>query len=381
MLKIPGSIPISIHPFFWLLAGFIGWSSSHSVEETLIWMGVIFVSVVVHEFGHALTAVACGQKASIELIGLGGVTQRQGSKLKLWQEFLIVLNGPLAGLVLCVIAAAVSFSLPAVQSSPALLKWSYTISYVNLVWTLLNLLPVQPLDGGMLLSIVLESLFGFKGIKVALFLSLLFSGVLSLYFFSQRSFLVGSLFFLFTYENWQAWKTSKILSEEDQNLAFQHLLKDAERDLSYGRKNEALSKFINIKNLAKSGVIHLAASEYAAAILFDESNYQAAYEILNPLSSKLNPGGLRLLHQLAYRQGFWNEAILLGNKVYQNVPHYEVALMNAISHSVLGNIKPAIGWLKCTIRDGMPNVKEVLEKKEFDLIRNDPLFPQITIPK
>jgi hypothetical protein len=74
MIEIPGRIPLAIHPFFWVFAALIGWMNSQTILGTLIWVGIIVVSVVVHEFGHAITAVLFKQKARIQLIALGGVT-------------------------------------------------------------------------------------------------------------------------------------------------------------------------------------------------------------------------------------------------------------------------------------------------------------------
>src|SRR3546814_18959362 len=66
------------------------WLSSGTVGGTLVWTVIVFLSVLIHEYGHALTAVAFGQRARIELVALGGVTQRSGTKLNLWKEFIIV---------------------------------------------------------------------------------------------------------------------------------------------------------------------------------------------------------------------------------------------------------------------------------------------------
>jgi hypothetical protein len=82
MLVIRGPIPVSIHPLFWGLAALIGWINSQSLMGMLVWMGIIFVSVLIHEFGHALTAVAIRQKANIQLVAMGGLTTFDGPKLK-----------------------------------------------------------------------------------------------------------------------------------------------------------------------------------------------------------------------------------------------------------------------------------------------------------
>ena len=100
MIVIPGPIPVAIHPLFWLLATVIGWIYSQSLPGVLIWIGIIFFSVLIHEFGHALTAVAFRQRAQIQLVALGGLTSFEGPKLRFWQQFLITFNGPLFGFFL-----------------------------------------------------------------------------------------------------------------------------------------------------------------------------------------------------------------------------------------------------------------------------------------
>ena len=54
MIRIPGKIPIAISPLFWIFAALIGYLNSMSLVGTLIWMGIIVVSVLFHEFGHLL---------------------------------------------------------------------------------------------------------------------------------------------------------------------------------------------------------------------------------------------------------------------------------------------------------------------------------------
>ena len=143
MITIPGTIPIRIHPLFWLLAVLIGWLSSNTVQGTVLWTFVIFFSVMFHEFGHALTALAFGQKPNIDLVATGGLTTRSGPPLKLWQEFLVILNGPLAGFILYGILFAIYESLNT-SKHPILDRLFQIGLFVNLVWTIINLLPFSP---------------------------------------------------------------------------------------------------------------------------------------------------------------------------------------------------------------------------------------------
>lgn len=379
MIRIPGTIPITIHPFFWLLAALIGWMNTLDVTGTIIWIFIILVSVIVHEFGHALTAKSFGQHAQIELVAMGGVTQRRGGgKLKMWQEFIIVLNGPLAGFALSFVAWWWQRKLIISHPDSVVTYIALVTFYVNLFWTVVNLMPVQPLDGGKLLSIFMEALLGLRGKKIALFISVIFAAGMGIYFFAIQAYLAGSLFFLFTFESYRGWKSSLALTEQDQNFILQHLIKEAEQDLTAGRKEDALHKFQRISEMAKAGVIYQSATERAAHLLAERGETRQAYDLVMSLGNKLSPEGVRLLHQLAYRNGDWHEAISLGGRVYQHFPDYDTAVINAMCHSILGQARPAIGWLRCAIGKGMPNVHEVLAQKEFDAIRNDPLFRELT---
>ena len=140
-IQIKGRIPLTIYPTFWLFAALIGYVNSLSFIGTLVWIGIIFVSVLFHELGHALTALSFKQNPRIELVALGGLTHHEGvSRLSLWKQFLIVFNGPLFGFLI-VIAASLLLQVPSlaqgmVGSILSLLR------LVNLFWTVVNLLPV-----------------------------------------------------------------------------------------------------------------------------------------------------------------------------------------------------------------------------------------------
>lgn len=378
MIKISGKIPISIYPFFWILAFLIGWINTQNIPGTFIWTTIILLSVLVHEFGHALTALSFGQSAQIELVGFGGVTQRKGgSKLKLWKEFIIVLNGPLAGFCLSGFAWWV-LKVLRISHPESLLTYAAEITfYVNFFWTILNLIPVQPLDGGKLLSILLQSVFGLKGIKIGLFISLLIAAVLGILFFIMREYFVGSLFMLFTFESFKSWKESLVMTEEDQNTALQDLLKAALTKISNGDKEGALKDFQQIRLIGKNGVIYQSAIENIAQLLVEKDQFKEAYEILSPLGKKLSTEGLNLLHELAYKENHWEEVIDIGGRVYQNFPNSHIALINALSYAALGRTKPSVGWLECAIQDGIPNIEQVLERREFDLIRKESLFQKL----
>ena len=66
-------IPVRVHPLFWLIALLLG-SSSRNIVQILIWIVAVFVSILIHEMGHALAFRRYGQPSSIVLHMSGGLT-------------------------------------------------------------------------------------------------------------------------------------------------------------------------------------------------------------------------------------------------------------------------------------------------------------------
>lgn len=376
MLKIPGRIPIEINPLFWLLAGVLGWINSASVFGTLLWMVTVLVSVLAHEYGHALSAVYFGQKARIELTALGGVTYRQGKAIKTWQEVFVILAGPLMGVLLVIMSYQIELHIDS-EKMPSLAYWLAVMFVANIFWTAVNLLPIHPLDGGRFLVVVLEAWLGIRGIKIAFLISTVIAMLMTAVFFIYQMFIGGILFFMWTVESYRSWKNSTNLHASDQDTELQSLLKEAEKDVLRGDSRIAEEKFLHICDSAKGGVLNTLAAENLALLWSKEGRYADAYDLLVPLSKKLSLNALNLLYQLAYRLKNWDVAINLGSRLYQEKPNYTHALLNAFCCANLNDLKASVGWLQCAIKEGLPNVKETLERKEFDQIRSTAQFQEL----
>lgn len=367
-------IPIKIHPLFWLLALFIGWMSTFTLFGTITSVAIIFISVLFHEYGHALTALCFHQKVRIELAVFGGFTYREGHKLKLWEEFLVVFNGPLAGLFLGFVSWIFLKYLTPTQ--PSLLFILQFTAYANFFWTIINLVPLLPLDGGHLLSIILEAIFGFRGIKMAIIIGLVIGISLSIFFFIIGAFLLGALFLILTFESFRSFRYYRLLTEKDRENKYQELMRSAENDLSAGQIDSALEKFQEIRKGTKKGLLYTVSTQEMARILRHQEKYQEAYELLSSLGKNLTGDNLSLFHFLAYMSGDYETAVKVANQSFQNKPSYEVALINAFCYAALKQPQPSIGWLECAVREGLPSPKETLQKKEFDPIRHDPQFKE-----
>lgn len=375
MISIPGKIPIHIFPFFWLLILMIGWLNSASLLGTLIWAAVILLSILVHEFGHALTAMLFGQSAEINLVGMGGVTHRQGGKIASWKEFLVVLNGPLAGFLLFF---AIYLIAPTLAGMNPVLVYACEVGLqVNLFWTFLNLVPVLPLDGGHLIRILLEGFFGLKGLKAALFISVLVAAALGLLFLMQQQILVGALFLMFGFESYKSWSEMRTIHVGDTDKDLQAKFKEAVSHLKMGKRDQALSEFFALKDQAPQGVLRVAAIEHIALLLSEEGHYQAAYGWLDGIRDQLSPESLCLQQQLAYKLEEWEATTIIGLKAFQSSPSSEVAVLNALAFGIMGRADPAIGWLRCAIQVGLANPAQLISRREFDAVRNHPEFQKL----
>lgn len=372
MITIPGRIPIIIHPFFWFLIFILGWLNSGTPIGTGIWAVVILISVLVHEYGHALTARIFGQEAEINLIGLGGLTKREGPKLKRWQDFVVVLNGPLFGLILFFICYQL---LNIIGQKHSMLHYALEVGVnVNLVWTLLNLVPVFPLDGGHLFRIILESVFGVRGLKAAFIFSMVLAVIIGLYFFMGHLIIMGAIFFMLAFESYQAWSGVKSLTPEDVNEELQDTMKDGIEKMHAGNLTEAFELFSLVREKASKGKLYVSATQNAARILAEQGNYKAAYQWLLPIKNRLSAEYLQLLQQLAYRLQEWEESAEVGEMVYKQIPSIDTALLNSLAYGIMGKAIPAVGWLRCCVQLGMQDVQNVVNKREFDSIRESPPF-------
>ncbi len=145
--------PVEIDWWFWAVAALLGGATSaHTPEAWMsvgIWVAVVFVSIMVHELGHALAGQKFGASPAIKLHGFGGLTYLPGRHFSRTESIVVSAAGPLAGFALLLVFYAVDL-LPG-RLAPFAQEAVRTGIYINLVWTLFNLLPIQPMDGGQIL--------------------------------------------------------------------------------------------------------------------------------------------------------------------------------------------------------------------------------------
>jgi len=181
LLKVRG-IPLRIHPswFVILLLASLAFQQHYSraldpapAEPqrwalALITAVLLFVSVLLHELGHSLVALAQGVKVrSITLFLLGGVASVERECNTARGALLVAAAGPAVSLLLAVALLASTHS--AAHLSPALGAMVGELGGLNLVLALFNLLPGLPLDGGLIVKALVWQVTGSqrKGLEVA----------------------------------------------------------------------------------------------------------------------------------------------------------------------------------------------------------------------
>ncbi len=163
------------------------------------WAGLILLSILLHELGHALAARAFGYHPSIHLVGMGGLTQPNAPGEIPWkQDAVLTLAGPAFGLGLTVLAAGgwALFQLTGTHHSAAEYLL-HDLAFINGFWTVLNLVPVTPLDGGRLAVVLLVRAMGRRGFYAAQGLALVSSLALVAVGLALNMPLVAMLFGLY----------------------------------------------------------------------------------------------------------------------------------------------------------------------------------------
>ena len=210
---------VRVKPWFWITLLLLG--ANRSFSGAAIWVGVCFVSILLHEMGHVFAFRFFRRDAEVVLYGFGGLAIPDGPVSGTFPEVMVSFAGPLAGFLLAgLTAAAITLTgghifcvwfmyLPHLYADPSgavlfrLYGARYYITimtivndllYVNFYWGLVNLLPVWPLDGGHISRALLEHWDRHDGRRKSLIVSALAAGAIALAALSDRNIWIAAMF-------------------------------------------------------------------------------------------------------------------------------------------------------------------------------------------
>lgn len=168
-------IDVKVHWTFFLLLlffGVLGYLGPGGAGAAVITIGlilVLFVCVVLHEFGHALVGQRLGTAVQdITILPIGGVARFETLPEKPSDEIKIAVAGPLVNVALAPIFFGLALlagqdlttlpSLEAAQQSPGAAL--FYLGVINVALVVFNMIPAFPLDGGRVLRGLLAIRFG-----------------------------------------------------------------------------------------------------------------------------------------------------------------------------------------------------------------------------
>lgn len=194
-------IPVTVSAWhFLLLLLLVFYTPPPTVSMGIAMMLLASFSVLLHELGHALVSLALNLQPEVVLTSMGGYTRHQPAS-RPRDEFIIVAAGPTMNFLL---ATALWLTSRAVgnESVLHLLLWGASI---NVIWGLYNLLPILPMDGGLLLRVILrKAVRGLKADRIAHGIGVALGGVLTALAIANGMLFVAMVLGLATFENYQA---------------------------------------------------------------------------------------------------------------------------------------------------------------------------------
>ena len=263
VMKIKG-IPLRIHPSWFLVFLYFTLSARDQFETLLdgqasMWNGwligaftsvLLFLSVLLHELAHSFVAMGEGLKVrDITLFFLGGMANLEKECPTSKGSLKIAISGPIVSLLLAFLMILLSNNLSV--SNIIFSNLFKQVGSLNLLIGVFNLLPIIPLDGGVILKSLIWYFTGSKraGIKVAIASARLISflaffvGVFSLFSGSFYAaiclFIIGLFIFTSAKSQSQIIQIQKIFSELNVNQVCSRSCRVLDDDLPV----KALSKY------------------------------------------------------------------------------------------------------------------------------------------
>jgi Zn-dependent protease len=203
-------IPVLVHPFFWVTLALIGGALSANSPSAILGVCLFllagFISILIHELGHALTARKFGARSEIVLQAFGGYAAYSGARLSRPQGFAVTAAGPAVQILLGVLLFILIPKLP--EISPYGRYFLTTLMGISIFWALLNLLPVLPMDGGRML----DSILGPERIHITLWTTIIVASLLAIVALKFTGSILLPIFMgMFAWQAWQALRENRRL--------------------------------------------------------------------------------------------------------------------------------------------------------------------------
>ncbi len=194
--------------FFILIAFFVVTSlDTYGMPGALLWVPVIFISILFHELAHAAMIGVLGHGSSEIILGsMGGVTinQRQSRP---WQDMLISAAGPAASFLLGWIVIVLWSNVAYLSQDRFFRELGPLLRWANIAWGFFNLLPVIPLDGSGVVRNFLRMIAREQiSFVITVWLSMITAAGVIVFALVVKQWFIAILLGWMLFMNWQRWE-------------------------------------------------------------------------------------------------------------------------------------------------------------------------------
>jgi Zn-dependent protease len=439
-MKVFG-IPVKVDFTFLLVVAMLASSRLKDPVFLVEWLFVVFISILIHELGHALACRRFGLSPQITLYAMGGLTSWSDNiRVSPPKNIAISLAGPFAGFLFFGVVY-LSSSIPGVMDSEFGQQLYLDLMRVNLFWGFVNLLPVLPLDGGHVIGSIEEWVSKRTGGLIAPSLSIIVAGGIALWAFSGGSLFIAIMMGVFVWINlsaliqqYQTYRDRRLHSPLEQaQESFKNrdgaavvsqaheIFKSAGSDAVKCSAQQLLVQGLILeKNLeeAKKELIRLQAVygpdallqaligfetdqlplpliEYAyqssqssglrmiyAHALIGARRFQEAMPLIADSHLTQYAAGLYALMQTkAFEAGEFDISAQAGVLAIERGGGPHIAYNIACAHARAGRIDQGLGWIKRAVDAGYSDFDALKKDPDLGALRDHPEFIQMLRPK
>ena len=196
--------------FLILLFVVLNYNPAQGIHYALLWIPILFVSVLVHELAHAGMIAAFGFGSSqIILTGMGGVTINR-RRARPWQDLLISVAGPASSFGLYFLCLWLMRNTEIARTDRMLLALLPAMAWANRAWGLFNLIPLSPLDGGHAVRDFFRMFLSERSsFVIAIWIGIIGGSLIAVYLLLSRVIFVALYIAWFVYMAVQQWQYFK----------------------------------------------------------------------------------------------------------------------------------------------------------------------------
>jgi hypothetical protein len=367
------SMAIHVRASFVVLALLYALASEAGVLLSLIFLAALFVTFLVHEFGHIIVARLLRRPTETTIGGAGGRTVIFGPVLKTWQRVLVLFSGILASYLLT-------------EGTAWLLQkglWPHAVVHETLfsiytfsaVWFWCNLIPLYPFDGGEIAVVVGGALFGRVGRILAAVLNMVVGVSLAIYCLSVGAFpaVIVALYSLtetFLLVRRPQGLHGGVLSDDAQKLH------DLQQRWLSGEQEQVVAELRQLSEKSEESDVRKSALDSCSEYLLELDRFREAYDLLINAQDTLQLASLEHLALSGYKTSHWAEALEAGREAFRLCPSLSTASLCAVLSARLSLDEESVGWLRAAQSMGFRNIAEFVSTTDFDSIRSSTALQQ-----